>query len=176
MPGIGKPFGIWPLPKLVMMSTAACAPLPELISSYHLRPCGVASRAGIAADQLREKAHAVRVIGHHEEIQRPRQLGALPARRHDLLALGETIGVLRAEPRAECARVHRKRGVRVRVAEVRPRREVAPRIGRVRRLGGKHLLGRRLVERADVGGDVLCGGRRGEQTRREGASERALRR
>src|SRR5882757_301483 len=27
------------------MSIAACAPLPELISSYHLRPCGVASRA-----------------------------------------------------------------------------------------------------------------------------------
>ena len=27
----GSPFGIWPLPKLVMMSTAACAPLPDLI-------------------------------------------------------------------------------------------------------------------------------------------------
>ena len=144
---------------------AACAPLPELISSYHFRPCGVASRRGIAADQLREKAHAVRVVCHHQEIQRSRKLGALPAGSDDLLALGETISVLRAEPRAERARVHRIRGVRVRVAEVRPRREIAPRVGRVRRLGGKRLLGRLLVERADVGGYVLCSDRRGEQAR-----------
>ena len=44
VPGVGNPFGIKPLPKLVMMSRAACAPFPELISSYHFRPCGVASR------------------------------------------------------------------------------------------------------------------------------------
>ena len=120
-------------------------------------------QAGIAADQLREEAHAVGVVGHHQEIQRPRKLGALSARRHDLLALGETISVLRAEPRAERARVHRKRGVRVRVAEVRPGREIAPRVGRVRRLGGKRLLGRLLVERADVGRHILRSDRRGKQ-------------
>ena len=88
----------------------------------------------IAADQQREKAHAVGVVRDHEEVERPRELGPLPARRHDLLALGEAIGVLGRKPRAECARVHRERGVRVRVAEVRPRREIAPRVGRVRRL------------------------------------------
>ncbi len=65
----------------------------------------------IAADQLREKAHAVRVVCHHQEIQRSRKLGTLPAGSDDLLALGETISVLRAEPRAKRARVHRIRGV-----------------------------------------------------------------
>ena len=115
-------------------------------------------QARIAAHQLREKAHAVRVVGHDQEIQRPRKLGALSAGGDDLFALGETIGILRAEPSTERARVHRKRGVQMRVAEVRPRREIAPRIRRVGRLGGKHLLGRLLVERADVGGYGLLGG------------------
>ena len=125
-------------------------------------------QARIAADQLRKKAHAVRMVRHHQEIQRSRKLGTLPAGSDDFLALGEAISVLRSEPSAERARVHRKRGVRVRVAEVRPRREIAPRVWRVRRLGGKRLLGRLLVERADVGGYILCSDSRGKQAGREG--------
>ena len=46
VPGIGKPFGSWPLPKLTMMSIAASAPCPPRIWSYHLRPCGVPSSSG----------------------------------------------------------------------------------------------------------------------------------
>ena len=112
-------------------------------------------QAGIAADQLREKAHAVRMVRYDQEIQRSRKFGALSAGSDDFLALGKTIGVLRAEPSAERARVHRERSVQVRVAEVRPRRKIAPRIWRVRRLGGKRLLGRLLVERADVSGCIF---------------------
>ena len=87
----------------------------------------------------------------------------LSRRRHDLLALGEAIGVARVEPRAEGAGVHREAGVGVGVAEERPGREVASGPGRIRPLGGKDLLGRRLVERADVGDKGVLGkGRQGE--------------
>src|SRR5712671_1183815 len=85
-------------------------------------------QAGIAADQLREKAHAVRMIRYHHEIQRARKFGTLSAGSDNFLALGKTIRVLWAEPSAERARVHRERGVGVRIAEVRPCREIAPRI------------------------------------------------
>ena len=61
---------------------------------------------GIGAHQLREKSHAVRVVCHHQEIQRSRKLGALAAGRDDLLALGKAIGVLWAEPGTECTGVH----------------------------------------------------------------------
>jgi len=44
----------------------------------------------------------------------------------------------------------------VRVAEIRPRREIAPRIGRVRRLGGERLVGRLLVESADISGMIFA--------------------
>ena len=49
---------------------------------------------------------------------------------------------------------------RVRVAEKWAGGEVAARVRRVRRLGGKRLLGGLLVERADVGGYRLLGGAR----------------
>src|ERR1700722_19491996 len=63
----------------------------------------------ISAHQLREKAHPVRVIRHHQEIQRPRKFRMLATGSDDLLALGKTIGVLWTEPGAERASVHRKR-------------------------------------------------------------------
>ncbi len=162
VPGSGNPFGNWPLPKLVMMSTAACAPLPELISSYHLRPCGVASSRGSPPNQLRKETETVRVIAHDDEIERARQLHALAARSRDLLALAKTIGVPRREPAAERARVHRERRVQVRVAEERARGKVPSRVRRIRWLGGKDFLRRRLVERADVRGSRFL--REGSQT------------
>ena len=64
-------------------------------------------QTSIAADQLREKAHSVRMVGYHQEIQRSRKFGALPAGSDDFLALGKTIRVLWAEPSAERAGVHR---------------------------------------------------------------------
>jgi hypothetical protein len=43
VPGKGMiALEIVPLPKLVMMSMAASAPLPEWIISLHFRPCGSA--------------------------------------------------------------------------------------------------------------------------------------
>ena len=85
-------------------------------------------QARIASDQLREKTHTVRMVRHHQEIQGSRKFGALPAGSDNFFALGETIRILWAEPSAECAGVHRVRGVQVRVAKVRPSREIAPRI------------------------------------------------
>ena len=64
-------------------------------------------QAGIAADQLREKAHAVRMVRYHHEIQRSRKFRALSAGSDNFLALGKAIGVLWTEPGAERAGVHR---------------------------------------------------------------------
>ena len=139
-----------------MISIAASAPLPDLIMSYHLRPVGSARSSGLPAKRSREEAHVVRVVGDDEEIERPRQLRRLAARGRDLLAAREAIGVARAEPRAERARVDRERRVQVRVAEERARREVAPRRAS-RAAWQEHLLGRLLVERADVGACILGG-------------------
>ena len=60
----------------------------------------------IGAHQLRKKSHAIRVVRHDQKIQRPRKFRMLPARRDDLLALGETISVLGTEPGTECTGVH----------------------------------------------------------------------
>src|SRR5205807_604277 len=60
----------------------------------------------------------------------------------------------------------------VRVAEERSCREIAPRVRRLRRLGGKPLLGRLLVERADVGRYILFSDRRGKQTRSDRVGQR----
>ena len=102
------------------------------------------------------------MIRYHQEIERARQFGALSAGSDNFFALGKTISILWTKPSAERAGVHRVRGVRVRVAEVRPRREIAARIWRVWRLGGESLIGCFLVERADVSGRILCGDSRGK--------------
>ena len=54
----------------------AFAGIDLVIPFAALRRC---QQGRIAADQLREKAHPVRVIRHHQEIERPRKLGALSA-------------------------------------------------------------------------------------------------
>ena len=119
-------------------------------------------QAWIASNQLREEAHAVRMVRHHQEIQRTRKFGALSAGSDNFFALGKTIGILWPQPSTECAGVHRVRGVGVRVAEVRPRREIAARIWRVWRRGGESFIGCLLLERADVGSRILCGRSRGK--------------
>ena len=103
--------------------------------------------------EIREEAHIVGVIGDDQEVERPRKFRELSGRGHDLLALGETVGVARTEPRAERPGIKRHACMDMSVAEERPRRKVAASIGRIRTLGGKHLLSRRLVERADIGVD-----------------------
>ena len=60
--------------------------------------------------------------------------------------LRETVRVLRAEPATERAGIHRERRVQVRVAEERARGKVAAGVWRIRRLRGKGLLGRSLIE------------------------------
>ena len=119
---------------LTMISIAASAPLPDWIMSYHLRPVRVGQHLGVAREELREEAHVVRVIGHHEEVERTGELDLLAAGGGDLLALGEAIRVLRPEPGTERAGVHRERRVHMRVAEERPRGKVAARVRRVRAL------------------------------------------
>jgi len=95
---------------------------------------------GIGAHQLRKKSHAVRMVRHDQKIQWPRQLGMLRARRDHLLAFGETVSVLRTEPRTERTGIHWKRCVQMSVAKEWVGGKVAARVRRVRRLGRKTLL------------------------------------
>ena len=62
-----------------MISSAALAPWPDWIMSYHLRPCGSASKLGLAGREVGEEAHIVGVVGDDQEVERPRQLGRLAA-------------------------------------------------------------------------------------------------
>jgi hypothetical protein len=62
----------------------------------------------LALDQIRDHAHLVRVIGHHEKIQRSGESGFLTTSAGDLFALGKTIGVGRQQARAG---IERKRGM-----------------------------------------------------------------
>ena len=102
-------------------------------------PAGrVGEHLGLAGEERREEAHVVGVVGDDEEIERPRELHPLAARRRQLLAAREAVGVLEAEPVAEGAGVHRGAGVEMRVAPEDAAREVAPGIGRIaRRLAGR---------------------------------------
>ena len=90
------------------MSRAASAPWPDWIMSYHLRPERIGEDLRLAGQEIREEAHIVGVIGDDQEIERPRKFCGLSGRGGDLLALGETIGVARAKPRAESAGIHRE--------------------------------------------------------------------
>ena len=92
----------------------------------------VGEQLGLAGEQVGEEAHVVGVVGDDEEVERPRELRRLAAGGRDLLAPGEAIGVARRRAGAERAGIQRERRVQVRVAEERPRREVAVRVGRIR--------------------------------------------
>ena len=118
---------------------------------------GIGQDVGLAGKEVRKEPHIVGVVGNHEKIERPRELRRLSRRRDNLLALGEAIGVARAEPSTERAGVERKHRVQVRVAEERPGRKVASRVRRVSPLVGKHLVGGILVERAHIGDEPIVG-------------------
>ena len=90
------------------------------------------------------------MVRHDEEVERPGQLDRLTGIRGDLLSPCEPVGIAGREPRAEGACVHGERRVQVRVAEKRPRGEVAARVRRVRRLRGVNLFKFRLVGLTDV--------------------------
>ena len=132
--------------------------LGPLSRLHHVIPAAtqwVGQELWLPGEQVREEAHVVGVVGDDQEIERPRQLGELTGGRHDLLALGEAVGVARGEARAESPGIHRERRMRMCVAEERPGREVAPGPGRVGPLVGIEPVGRGLVEGADVGDDAL---------------------
>ena len=99
------------------------------------------------------------MIADDEKIERARQLYALATRSSDLLAFGEAVSILRRQPTAKRSRVHRERCMQVRIAEERTRGKVASGVRRIRRLGGKGLLGRCLIERAYVRYRLLVGER-----------------
>jgi len=57
-----------------MISIAASAPLPAWIMSYHFAARRVREHLGLAREQVREEAHVVRVVGHHEKVERGPEL------------------------------------------------------------------------------------------------------
>ncbi len=60
------------------------------------------------------------------------------------------LGLPWSKSATECARVHRKRSVQVRIAEERPCRKISARVGRVWRLVGERFFCGRFVERAGI--------------------------
>src|SRR6202171_2055890 len=54
-------------------------------------------QARIASEQLREEAHAIRMVRYHHEIQGARKFRALPAGSDNFSALGKTIRILWTE-------------------------------------------------------------------------------
>ena len=130
---------------------------------------------GVAAEELRHQAVHLGVVRDHQEVERPRQLGAQAAGRGDLLAAGEAEGVLLPEP-VHRAGIDRDRGVQVGVAEQRPGRKAAPGIGRELRLDHPRDIGgrRRLVV-----ADILrrsCGRDQAGSNERRGSNEPSHRR
>src|SRR4029450_9129248 len=90
VPGVGRsPGAIFPWLKLPMISSAAAAPSPAAIISFHHRPSGNAVpppplRKGqaprVAPDDHREEAPPVGVIGDHQEVERTGELRRLAGR------------------------------------------------------------------------------------------------
>ena len=95
-------------------------------------PVRVGHDVGLAGEDAREEAHAIGVVGHHQEVERAGEPDGLARRGDQLLALGEAVGVARREAGAEGASVHREACVDVGVAPVDVGREAAIRVGRIR--------------------------------------------
>ena len=79
-----------------MMSSAASLPSPALIMSYQLLAGRIGEDVRLSGEQVGEEAHVVGVVGDDEEIERPRELRLLPARRGQLLAAREAVRVFDA--------------------------------------------------------------------------------
>src|SRR6185436_15018132 len=84
------------------------------------------------------------------------------------------ISVARIQPGAEGPRIHRERRMQVGVAEERTDRKTASRVRGVKWLRGKHFLGGRLIEGADIGvlGETQNGKKIQGKRRRNGESFR----
>ena len=91
------------------------APARQLFLGHHLR---------VAGDDLVDRAHAVRVVGHHEPVVGTVQFRLLAGVGFHFLADGQAIGVLRSRDGAVHARVRRPARVDVGVAEERLARNV----------------------------------------------------
>ena len=59
--------------------TAASAPFPDWIRSYHLRPVGIREHLGLSREEIGEEAHVVGVVGDDEKVERARELHRLAA-------------------------------------------------------------------------------------------------
>ena len=97
----GRSLNAW----LVETPEHALAALDHVVP---LAARGTGEQFGLAGDEIGEEAHVVGVIGHHEEVERARELDRLTARRRHFLPAREAIRVARAEAGAERAGVHRK--------------------------------------------------------------------
>ena len=133
-------------------------------------PLRISHDAGIATEEHREEAKAIRVIRHHQEIERARELDRLPAGRHDFLAARQAVGLFRSQSRAERTGIHRVRGMQVGIAEVWPRRVIAPDIGRVSRFAGVRPFRRGLVGSRKAGRTERFGGQRRKRQARQDQS------
>ena len=120
--------------------------LTALLDHVVPAPSGrVGQKFRIAVVESREEAHVVRVVGHDQEVERPRELHPQTGRRRDLFTTSEDVGVLGREPGTEGAGIHRERRVQVGIAPVHPGREVSSGVGRkmfLRKEGAFQRIGR----------------------------------
>jgi hypothetical protein len=123
-------------------------------------PRRVRQEVGVTLIKAREETHVVGVVGHDDEVERPRELHGKPGGRDHLFATSEAVRILREEPRPEGARVHRHRRMDVGVPPEHLRREVAPGVR------GKGRLLREGALQRFAGRDGILGhqwgGRRGQ--------------
>ncbi len=105
---------------------------------------------GIGLIEHGEQAHVVRMVRHHQPVERPRQAGGNARARGYLLAAGEPVGIFRAQARAERARIHRQRSVQMGVAPVHAGGEAAIRIGR------EAILWKNPFQALRIGWRLLC--------------------
>jgi hypothetical protein len=66
----------------------------------------VGEKFGLARKQIGDEAHVVRVIGHHEKVERAREFRRLTGGGPHLLAAGEAVGITRLKLAAPYAGIH----------------------------------------------------------------------
>ncbi len=94
----------------------------------------VFQQLGIAALDLGDHTHAIRVIGNSHPVQGLSELDGLTARGLDFLTACKSRRVLRSERRPEAARIHGPRRVHVLIAEVRALRVASSGVWGIARL------------------------------------------
>ena len=115
--------------------------LPALDQIVHRASELRLQEVGVRLGDHRRQTEILRMIGDDQEVQRPKQARADAGAGGDLLAAGESIGLLRPQPATHHSGIRRVGRVEVRVAEIHPVGVTAVEIRRVFGLAELDMLG-----------------------------------